>query len=318
MLNDGIQVVDSPLWQIEGMVTAVSGEIPTVLRLQTAGTPPDRNADAHLLREMEHCFIQQAAHLVSHSYATVAAVQNLYASILLPHRLTIIPPGIVPVREEMARPFNRQDPPATLTVLCAGRLEKENGSRTLLAAIPYVAARLPHARFVIVDLNNSHQDDLLAEHSTVYATAFQHQHPQLAGRVHFTSEIREETWQQHIQNCALFVVPSLNEPAGLVYLEAMNYAKPVIGYQHEGTPEREGIPEVVEHGITGLLVEPKAAALAETMQTLLQSPDKLYEMGTAGRQRLLDHFTHVQMARQFATLYRSVLKTCLVPARQEL
>ncbi len=307
-LNDGIQVVDSPLWQMDGLVTAVSGEIPVVVRLQTAvrqiaGIQQNTDTDSRLLGEMEQTLIQQAAHLIPNSQATVAAVQKVYAFTPRPDGLTIIPHGIVPVPEELVRPFDPQHPPATLTVLYVGRLEKRKGIRDLFAAIPRVADRLPNVQFVIVGADNSHQDGFLAQHGVDYTAAFQRQHPQLTGRVHFTGAVSEEALQQHYHQCDLFVAPSLYESFGLIYLEAMNYGKPVIGCM------AGGIPEVVEHGVTGLLVEPEApAALAEAMLTLLLSPQKLYEMGVAGRQRLVQKFTHIEMARQFTAVYRQMIR----------
>ena len=82
----------------------------------------------------------------------------------------------------------------------------------------------------------------------------------------------------------------------------MNYGKPVIGCR------AGGIPEVVDDGVTGLLAEPEAPAdLAEAILKMLQNPSLLREMGLAGRQRLLEKFTHVQMAQQFAEVYRQVI-----------
>jgi glycogen(starch) synthase len=91
----------------------------------------------------------------------------------------------------------------------------------------------------------------------------------------------------------------------------MNYAKPAIGCQ------AGGIPEVVDHGVTGLLVEPQApAALAEAIVSLLKSPVKLRGMGVAGRQRLLEEFTHIQMARNFERVYRAVIQNSLGSAQR--
>jgi hypothetical protein len=47
--------------------------------------------------------------------------------------------------------------------------------------------------------------------------------------------------------------------------------------------------------------------LAEALVALLRSPTLLYEYGVAGRQRLLERFTHLHMARGFVQIYRQVL-----------
>jgi glycosyltransferase involved in cell wall biosynthesis len=88
------------------------------------------------------------------------------------------------------------------------------------------------------------------------------------------------------------VVPSHVEPLGLVSLEAMSHALPVIG------AAVGGICEVIVHQQTGLLVPPKdPAALASAMETLITNPALRQELGCAGRRRCEEHFSlqsHVQ------------------------
>ncbi|MFN2224953.1 MAG: glycosyltransferase, partial [Anaerolineae bacterium] len=84
---------------------------------------------------------------------------------------------------------------------------------------------------------------------------------------------------------------------------AMNYAKPVVGCQ------AGGVPEVIEQGTTGLLVEPgRADALAEAIVSLLQSPARLRDMGLAGRSRVVEQFSYLQMARRFESAYRCMIR----------
>jgi glycosyltransferase involved in cell wall biosynthesis len=306
-LNDGIQLVDSPLWQVDGLVTAVSGTLPTVVRLVTAakqidGLRPDQDSDARLLGEMEKSLIRRADHLLPNTQATLNAVQTVYDVDTRPDQYTIVPYGIIPAPDEAIRPFPVDASPEELTVLYVGRLEKRKGIADLFAAIPIVLDRLPQARFVVVGADNSHRDDFQKQHGLDYPTYFRHVHPRFAGRVTFTGAVSDEVLQNHYQNCHLFVAPSLYESFGLIYLEAMNYAKPVIGCR------AGGVPEVVADGENGLLVEPEAPAqLAAAILALLQSPTKLREMGLAGRRRLLDQFTHLAMARRFTTVYRQVI-----------
>jgi len=174
----------------------------------------------------------------------------------------------------------------------------------LFQAIPQVLQQVPYVRFIIAGADNSQNDGFQNQFRQTYPAYFAHRHPGLTKQVEFLGSVNEETLYHLYQTCDLFVAPSLYESFGLIYLEAMNYAKPVIGCQ------AGGIPEVVDHGVTGLLVEPGApAALAEAMLSLLKSPQRMREMGLAGRQRLLERFTHIQMARQFAEVYRAAIQT---------
>lgn len=307
LLNDGIQVTDSPVWQFDGLVTALDGICPVVVRPQTAlrqigAMQRQTDDDVRLMGDMEQRLIEEAAYLAPNSLATVAALHDVYG--LEPDSIPsrIIPHGIVPVGDEAVRPFDVDNPPEVLTVLYVGRLEKRKGILALFDAMPTVLEDVPNARFVIAGSDNSRADGFLTSSGLDYPAYFASQYPHLADRVSFLGRVSDEELDELYQSCDLFVAPSLYESFGLIYLEAMNYAKPVIGGR------AGGIPEVVDDGVTGILVEPDAAApLAEAICSLVTSPTRLREMGLAGRQRLLDKFTYIQMASAFAQVYRQVI-----------
>jgi glycosyltransferase involved in cell wall biosynthesis len=78
----------------------------------------------------------------------------------------------------------------------------------------------------------------------------------------------------------------IGETFGIAILEAMATAKPVVATRFSG------IPEVVEDGKTGILVDPaNPEALAEGIIYLLKNPEKAKEMGIAGRRRVEKRFT---------------------------
>ncbi|MDU8926231.1 glycosyltransferase [Alisedimentitalea sp. MJ-SS2] len=91
----------------------------------------------------------------------------------------------------------------------------------------------------------------------------------------------------------LLVLPSFAEGVPVVLMEAMAAEVPVL------TTRIAGIPELVEHGISGLLVPPgDAKALADATTQILQDPDKASEMGRAGRAMVQAEFTsHTEAAR---------------------
>ncbi|MCB0150611.1 MAG: hypothetical protein KDE01_23545, partial [Caldilineaceae bacterium] len=148
--NDGIQLVDSPVWQVEGIVTARSGLLPVVVRPQTATRQVaqlQREGDegVRLIGELEAELVAGAAYLAPNSQATVKALRDVYG---LPAgaRYQVVPHGIEPVPEESVRPFDVAAPPASLTVLYVGRLEQRKGILDLFGAIPAVLARVPNVR----------------------------------------------------------------------------------------------------------------------------------------------------------------------------
>ena len=100
----------------------------------------------------------------------------------------------------------------------------------------------------------------------------------------------------------LFLMPSLWEGFGLVLLEAMAQALPVVGSRVSA------IPEVVLDGETGLLAEPRdAATLAGHLRRLLADPPLRKHMGLVGQERLETVFSVPRMADQVLTLYEELL-----------
>lgn len=113
-------------------------------------------------------------------------------------------------------------------------------------------------------------------------------------------------------HAAVFVCPSVYEPFGIINLEAMACGTPVVA------TAVGGIPEVVRHGETGLLVpfapcsptdaEPEdphrfALQLAGAIDTLMQSPEKRSVMGAAARKHVEQHFSWKRIAAQTLASY---------------
>lgn len=307
LLNDDIQIVDTPLWLTDGFVTAVSGMLPVVVRpvtaqRQIAEIQNHRDDDLRLVGEIEEALLRHARFIVANTHATVRALHQVYHLLDKTEIIQVIPYGIEAVDEQQIRPFPYHHAPTKLTVLYVGRLEKRKGIQDLFAAIPNVLRRLPNVEFLIAGADNSEADGFKRKTGLSYPAYFRKYHPKFTPNVHFLGEVSEEKLHSLYQNCHLFVAPSLYESFGLIYLEAMNYAKPVIGCR------AGGIPEVVDDGVTGRLVDPESPEqLAEAIVALLQSPRMLYEYGVAGRQRLLNRFTYIHMARGFEQVYRRVL-----------
>ncbi|MGI8332550.1 glycogen synthase [Actinomadura scrupuli] len=118
---------------------------------------------------------------------------------------------------------------------------------------------------------------------------------------------------QVLSHATVFVCPSIYEPMGIVNLEAMACAAPVVA------TATGGIPEVVADGETGLLVPVEQAAdgtpldparfaadLADRVNAVLADPDRA-AMGLAGRRRAVEHFSWTEIARRTRDLYAGLL-----------
>lgn len=100
----------------------------------------------------------------------------------------------------------------------------------------------------------------------------------------------------------VFLMPSLWEGFGLVLLEAMAQAVPVVG------SAVSAIPEVVVDGETGILCPPRDVdALIAALTTLLNDPELRQQMGAAGRARLEAAFNPARMVQATADFYTELL-----------
>jgi glycosyltransferase involved in cell wall biosynthesis len=108
--------------------------------------------------------------------------------------------------------------------------------------------------------------------------------------------------QRAIEEAAIVVVPSMGEGFGMVALEAMERARPVIA------AEIGGLGELVEDGVTGRLVPAgEAEPLAAAIVGLAQNLEHAAEMGEAGRRRALEHFLQERCTERTELLYEEAL-----------
>ena len=117
---------------------------------------------------------------------------------------------------------------------------------------------------------------------------------------------------QILSHATAFACPSIYEPLGIVNLEAMACETAVVA------SATGGIVEVVEDGVTGVLVpmtlregalEPEdpegfVRGLADGINALVRDPDRAAEMGRAGRERAVEHFAWPAIAEQTSATYR--------------
>jgi starch synthase len=121
---------------------------------------------------------------------------------------------------------------------------------------------------------------------------------------------------QVLSHATAFACPSIYEPLGIVNLEAMACGAAVVA------SATGGIPEVVKHGETGLLVpleqvtdgtgtpldpEKFVTDFAAALTEVVSDPERARAMGRAGRRRAEEHFSWESITETTLEVYRSVL-----------
>ena len=123
----------------------------------------------------------------------------------------------------------------------------------------------------------------------------------ISGDVTFLGWVPNAELPAYYRAAAVSVIPSLEEGFGIPAAEAMGCEVAVVA------SDAGGLPEVVENGVTGLVVpRGDAAALAQAIGSLLADPERRRRMGQAGRARALRLFDWDRSAEQFEELYREV------------
>jgi len=165
------------------------------------------------------------------------------------------------------------------------RLEPEKGHPTLLDAWPAVVAAVPEAHLLIV-----------GEGSQQEALELQARSLGIDGSVTFTG--RRDDVPAVTAALDIAVLPSYREAQGLSILEAMALSRPVVA------SAVGGIPEMIEHGRTGLLVPPhEPEPLAASIVRLLQDHPWADTLARAGRDQIHDRFCVELMVRAIEEIY---------------
>ena len=175
--------------------------------------------------------------------------------------------------------------PGSQIVGVVARLEPEKGHQTLLAAWPRVLRRVPDAYLLIVG-EGSLRDALEAQARSV----------RVAHRVVFAG--RRDDVPAVTAALDVAVLPSHREAQGLTILEAMALSRPVVA------SDVGGIPEMIEDGVTGLLVPANDhEALADAIIRLLTDHPLADMIARAGHDLVHDRFCVERMVDAIQAIY---------------
>jgi starch synthase len=199
--------------------------------------------------------------------------------------------------------------PGVPYVLFVGRITRQKGILHLVNAIRYLRADAQ----VVLCAGAPDTPEIAAEMSDAVERA----RTESTHKIVWIREMLSKEKAVHLYtHAAIFVCPSVYEPFGIINLEAMACETPVVA------SAVGGIPEVVVHGETGLLVptnpisatdvEPAdpdqfSRALAAAVNQLLEDPQLRQSMARKARARVEEHFSWSSIARQTVEFYRHLI-----------
>ncbi len=179
--------------------------------------------------------------------------------------------------------------PLAPTLFSPGRMTVQKGMDLLVEAVPMVLASYPEARFIISGEGPDKDALVRRAHETGAADA-----------IIFLGHMPYRHYIDLMRCCDIVVVPSRNEPFGIVVLEAWAAGKPVVATTSGGPRE------FVWHDVNGFLVDANAGGIAHGIGSLLADHDHCRALGANGRRAVEEKFNWDNVAAYTEGVYHII------------
>jgi len=171
-----------------------------------------------------------------------------------------------------------------------GRLVREKGVHTLVDAIPHLLQEFPETKLVVAGTGPMEGQ---LKHQ-VKRMGLEH-------KVHFTGYIEDILLKQLYKRADIAVFPSLYEPFGIVALEAMASATPVI------VSDTGGLSEIINHGKNGLKFFPgNASSLADQIKAIFRDKKFAQRLAVTASENVINEYDWSSIASKTHTVYESI------------
>jgi glycosyltransferase involved in cell wall biosynthesis len=203
----------------------------------------------------------------------------------------VVPNGVVPWQYrvridpgEVKRAYGV--PPDAPLIFFIGRLAYQKGPDLLIEAMKTVSRNHPDAKLLVAGEGDMRQS-LMDQAKDLPA--------------HFAGYIPDPEYIRLLNTCDLVVIPSRNEPFGLVLLEAWSAEKAVVA-SNVG-----GLSENIDAFVDGVKVEPEPDALAGGINRVIDDPQKATALGKQGRKKVDRMFLWGPIGRKITETYSRVV-----------
>lgn len=183
------------------------------------------------------------------------------------------------------------------TVLFVGRLERNKGVETIASIIPAVLRQFPSAEFRFVGTDGTDENGVSWRERLCVAAGPNHQ-----TKLRF-EQLNRDQLPEAYQQAAVCILPSTWENCPYALLEAMACGTPVVA-SNDG-----GIPEIVEHGVSGFLEKTgNAEAFATRIVSLLEDQELRVTIGDLARARIEETFSVDRVAPKMIAVYEGAIQ----------
>lgn len=298
-----IKILESPLWDYEGLISTKIEGLKTFVRLETPLKVAAEtqnwvwNNDFELSSRLEKLFIESCTAVIPISKDIKKTIGEMYHIHWDTLNVKEIPLGIKENTngQKLLAEINLIPKQDTINVLFLGRLERRKGVDILLKAAINICKSHSHVRFIIAGDNT-----IVFQNNKTVTEIYKSDLLPFSSQIIFTGEISDQDKNKLLAECDIFVAPSRYESFGLVYLEAMQLAKPVVGTYVGGVKEIIGSQEI------GLLVKKESVKeLEDALLELLKDRNLRKKMGIKGRERYKKNYTSEIMINRTIDYYSS-------------
>ncbi len=200
---------------------------------------------------------------------------------------------VIPIGEHNVEPFRKYEKPNVKIeenlILFFGRIWEYKGLEYLIKAEPIITDTIKNAKIIIAG----------------YGEDFKKYENMMVNRDHFIVYNYRIPYKEGVilfQKCSLVVLPYIDASQSGVILVAYGFKKPVV------VTNVGAIPEIVDDGITGLIVEPRDSnALAEAIIKLLKNKSLRRKMGEAGYEKLKRDLSWDKIAKKTIQVYKKTI-----------
>lgn len=291
-------VVEMPECGAEGLLVNNLTTVKTVVKIHTPlyflGIYNDAmSKDLRIASYFEYIGIKKAGILTSPSKFMAYKIKN---DLNLKNNIHVVPNGLnigeidCKRKENFEFRKNFNIPKDSQVILYSGRLEFWKGVSIFEKVIPKIIKEFPNVFFVLagresLGYNNNNLIKKLKELGIIE-------------KVIFLGQVPYDDLLTILSQIDIYVAPSIHDNFPYSCLEAMASSCPIV------STTAGGIPEMIENGKSGILVEPdNAEAFSNAILSFLESPEKRVVFGKNARKRVEENFDYITIAKKTLNIY---------------